>query len=81
MGMCASGDILQSKVYRILGYIEVVKTYIVDIFVLSKERFFKYKEQLRIIFSGLRAEGFIVNAIKYSFGLKYITHLGYVIPR
>ena len=36
MGMCASGDIFQAKVDKLLGYIEGVRTYIDDILVLSK---------------------------------------------
>ena len=36
MGMSASRDILQSKVYKLLGDIEGVKTYIDDIIVLGK---------------------------------------------
>ena len=81
MGMCASGDIFKSKVDKILGDIKGVKKYIVDIFFLRKDSFSKHIEKLRIIFSGLRATGFKVNATKCSFGLKYITYLGYVIPR
>ena len=37
--MCASGDIFQDKVDKILGEIEGVKTYIDDIFVLRKYLF------------------------------------------
>ena len=36
MGMCASGDISQDKVDKLLGDIELFKTYINDIIVLSK---------------------------------------------
>ena len=36
MGMCASGDIFQAKVDKLLGDIEDVKTYIYDILVLRK---------------------------------------------
>ena len=37
MGMCASGEIFQSKVDKLLGDTDGVKTYIDDILVLSKE--------------------------------------------
>ena len=37
MGMCASGDIFQSRVDEIIGDIEGVKTYIDDMLVLSKD--------------------------------------------
>ena len=37
MGMCALGYIYQDKVYELLGDIEIVKTYINDIIVLSKD--------------------------------------------
>ena len=36
MGMCASGDIFQSKVDKLFGDIEGVKTYIDDTIVQSK---------------------------------------------
>ena len=62
--MCASGDIFQAKVYKMLGDIEVVKTYINNILVLSKERFSNHIEQLMIIFGRLRAEGLKVDAPK-----------------
>ena len=39
MGMCASGDIFQAKVDKLLGDMEGVKTYIDDILVLSKDLF------------------------------------------
>ena len=39
MGMCASGDIFQAKVDKLLGDIEGVKTYIDNILVLSKDSF------------------------------------------
>ena len=55
MGMCASGDIFQAKVYKMLGDIKVVKTYINNILVLSKERFSNHIEQLMTIFGRLRA--------------------------
>ena len=39
MGMCASGDIFQSKVDKLLGDIEGVKMYINDILILIKDCF------------------------------------------
>ena len=39
MGMCASGDIFQSKVDKLLGDIEGVKLYINDILILIKDCF------------------------------------------
>ena len=81
MDMYASGDILQAKVDEPLGDIEGFKTYIDDKLVLGKYRFENHIEQLRIIFSRLRAAGLKVNAHKCSFGLKAIPCLGYVITR
>ena len=37
IGMCALGDILQSKIDELLSDIEGVKTYINDILVLTKD--------------------------------------------
>ena len=39
MGMCASGDIFQSKVDKVLSDIEGFKTFIDDILVFSKDYF------------------------------------------
>ena len=50
MGICSSGDIFQASVDDLLGDIEVVKTYLYYILVLSKEIFYNNIENLRIIF-------------------------------
>ena len=81
VGMCASEDIFQDKVDKILGDIEGVMTYIDYLLVLGKDIFEKNIGQLRIIFGRLRAAGLKVNAPKCSFGLKDIPYLGYVITR
>ena len=47
--------------------------------VLRKCTFYQNMGQLRVVFSRLRDEGMEVNALKYIFGLKYITYLGYII--
>ena len=49
------------------------------IFFLRKEGFSNHKEQPRIIFVILRAAGLKYNYPKWSFGLKKIPYLGYVI--
>ena len=81
MGMCASGDIFQANVDKIIGDIKGVKTYIYGILVLGKDIFEKHIEQLSIIFGRLRATGLKVNVTKCSFRLKEIPYLGYVITR
>ena len=81
MGVCALGDIFQAKVDDLLGDIEVVKTYIYDIFVLSKDSFENHIEQLRIIFGKLRSASLKVNAPKRSFRLNGIPYRGYIITR
>ena len=81
MGMCASGDILQAKVDKLLGDIEGVKTYIDDILVLGKDGFENHIEKLIIIFGRMRAAGLKVNAPKCSLRLKEIPYLGYLITR
>ena len=68
MGMRTSGGIFQSKLDKLLGDIEGVKTYIDDILVLSKKSLEKNIEHLISIFVTLRAAGLKVNAPKYSFG-------------
>ena len=79
--MCASGDIFQAKLDKLRGDIEIVKTYIDDIIVLSKDIFENHIDQLRIIFGILRAVDLKVNAPKCSFGLKKIPYLVYIITR
>ena len=76
MGMCALGDIFQSKVDELLGYIKGVKMYIDDILVLGKDSLEKHTEQLIILFGRLRAVGLKVNATKCSFRLNAIPYLG-----
>ena len=79
MGMWASGDILQAKIDELLGDIEGIKTYIDDILVLRKGCFTNHIEQPRIIFVRFCTSGLKVSVPKYSFGLKEITYLCYVI--
>ena len=74
--MCSLDDTLQDKVDEMLGEIEGVKIYINDLLVLSKKRFYKHIEQLRITYSTLH-----VDYIRFSFGLKEITYIGYVITQ
>ena len=81
MGMCASGDIFQAKVDKLLSDIEGVKTYINDIIVLNKDCFRNHIEQLIMIFGRMHAVGLKVNAPKCSFVLKDITYLGDVITK
>ena len=64
MGMCASGDIFQSKVDELISDIEGVKTYIDDIIVLRKDCFGNHIEQLIMKLGRLRATGLKVNAPK-----------------
>ena len=64
MGMCASGDISQYKLDKLLGDTKGVKTYIDDILVLSKDSSEKNIGQLIIISGRMRAVGLKVNATK-----------------
>ena len=68
MSMCASGDIFRAKLYKLIGDIEGVKTYIDDILVFSKDSFSKHIEELRIIVGRFCAAGLKVNDPKCSFG-------------
>ena len=68
MVICASGDIFQAKVEKLLGDTEGVKTYIGDIIVLSKDCFRKHTEHLITIFGRLSAEALTVNDNTCSFG-------------
>ena len=79
--MCASGDIFQTKVDKLLSDIKGVKTYINDIPVLRKDLFRKHIEQMIMIFGRLRTVGLRVNAPKCSFVLKDSPYIGYFIKR
>ena len=81
MGMCNSEDIFQAKGDKLLGDIEGVKTYTNDILSLSKDCFKNHIDQLKIIFSRLRAAGFKVKSPKCRFWFKYVPYLGYIITR
>ena len=79
MGMCASGDIFQAKVDKLLSDIKSGKMYIDDLLVLNKDSFENHIDQMGIILGRLRAAGLEVNAPKWSFGLKEIPYVWYVI--
>ena len=81
MGICALGNIFQTKVDKLLGDIDGVKKYIDDIPVLGKDTFENNTDKMRIILGRLRAAGLKANSPKCSFGLKEIPYLGYVITR
>ena len=70
MGMCASEEIFQAKVDKLISDIKGVKTYIDDIIVLSKDSVENHIEQLIIIFGRLCAAGLKFNAPKCSLVLK-----------
>ena len=78
MGTCTSGGIFQDKLYKFLGGIKGVKTYIFDALVLSKESFPKCIDHLRFIFARLFTAGLKVDAPKCSLCLKF-TLLVYII--
>ena len=80
-GMCASEDIFQAKLDKILSYNEAIKTYTDDILVLSEAILYKHIYQIRVIFSRLRVPVLKVCAPKCSFALNEIPYLGYVITR
>ena len=80
MGMFTSGYISQTRVDELLGDIEGIKTYI-DGLVLRNYCFTNHIEKLRIIFVRFRAAVLKDIAPRFSFGLKEITYLGYVITR
>ena len=77
VGMCDSGYIFQAKVDKLIGDIEVVKTYIDNILVWSKDSFTKHIEHLIIIFSRLCAADLKFYVTKF----KEIPYLGCVITR
>ena len=79
--MCALGYIFQSKGDKLIGDIKGIKRYINDIIVLSKDCFKNHIDQLSISIGRFRASDLKANYPKYSFGLKDIPYLGYVITR
>ena len=62
MGIFASSDIFQTKLYDLLGDTKAVKTYINDILEPGKGGFYLYIDQLRVIFASLGAAGLRFNA-------------------
>ena len=70
MGMCASVEIFQTKLDKLLGGIEGIKMYIDDILVLRKDSSEIHIDELIIIFSRIRVAVLQFNASKCSFGLK-----------
>ena len=74
-------DIFQAKLDKLLSDIEGIKTCIDNILVSFKESFSKNINKLRLIFGRLSATGLKVNAPKFSFGLKDIPYIVYVITQ
>ena len=79
IGMVISGDVFQSKVYDLIGNIEGIRTCIDNILCIGKGTFNEHLNQLEEIFWRYKKAGLKVNASKYSFGLKEIPYLGYII--
>ena len=79
MVMCASGDIFQAKVDKLLVDIKGIKMYIDDILILRNYFFTNHIKQLRIVFSIFCAAGLKVNSPRCSFWLKVIPYLSYLI--
>ena len=72
MVMFTYGDILQSKVDKLLGDISGVKIYIDNIMVLNKGKFEIHIDKIRVIFDRLRKAVMISNNKKCSLGLNAI---------
>ena len=70
MGLCAYGEVLQTKVDELLIDIKGFKTYIDDILVLGKGSFSPHIYQLIVIFARLHNTVITVNGSKRSFLLK-----------
>ena len=70
IGMCASVDIFQAKLDKLLGNIKGVKTYIDNILALSKDSFKNLIERLSVIFGRLIAAGLKASAPSCIFGSK-----------
>ena len=79
MGMLSSVNVFQLKVYDLIGAIQGVRTYINDILCIDKGIFAEHINQLEEIFRRFKKAGLKSNASKYSFGLKEIPYLGYII--
>ena len=79
--LCASSDIFQAKVDKLIGDIEGVKKYINNILVLGKGGFYQHIDQIRVIFARICAIGLKANAPKCIVGLKEIPFLGYIITQ
>ena len=79
MGMVISGNVFQSKMYDLISDIKGVKTYIDDILCIGKSSFADHIKQLEEIFCRFLKAGLKVNAAKYSFGLREIPYLRYII--
>ena len=77
--MWASGDIFQPKVDELLGDTTGVKTYNDDILVLRKDHFQKHMNKMMLIFYIFCKSGLKVYSKKFSFGLKGVPYLSYVI--
>ena len=81
MGIVGSLDIFQAKMSDLMMSLEYVRTYLVNLLVISDENFEDHLEKLKVVLTRLSHARLKVNAEKCMFCANKIEYLGYILTR
>ena len=81
MGLCNSPDIFQEKMGDLMQDLEMVRAYLDDLLIISKQSFEEHLEHLEKVFTRLLEAGLKINASKSHFCQTSLEYLGYLISR
>ena len=77
MGVCSSPDIFQEKIYELFECFDMVRAYIDDVLVITKNTFKDHIKSLDRVLQRLEEAGLKVNVEKYFFGKIETEYLGF----
>jgi hypothetical protein len=81
MGISCSPDIFQEKMSDLMQHLDLVRTYLDDLLVISSGTLDDHLEKMEVVFKLLSDKGLRVNAEKSTFCSDEIEYLGYWISK
>ena len=81
MGLCNSPDIFQEKMSKLMVGLELARSYLDDLLLVSKRSLDKHLDQLEQVLNRLSETDLKINATKCSFCQTELEYLGYWITR
>ena len=79
IGISATPDIFQEKMYSLMEELEYVQCYLDDLLILSNKSFKDYIDKVDNMISRLNQVGLKIRAKKYNFAMIKLEYLGFVI--